>query len=309
MRVFDVLTPALASSELATLGVGVASEDLSLVRRDVKWIAQLPGDRAAWFAATDEGGVVMTRERRVLRVLERRCRFSAPRVVIESTDGAVDVRVTVPGPHDADAVFERVRNEPGAAERIGAEIGNILADLHSNVEAADVAGWLPDETSWPEPRDWIEERLPRVVHDRTLQARANALMQAYERETQNTPPRDRALVHSDLGFHNIVVDRKSLNVRGVFDWEAACWADRHFDFRYLLVDGERTDLLDSAVATYEEATGCVISRSRVRLYNAACAITYLAFRDGVSADQLSCGRTLAEDIAWTHQAIARAERG
>jgi aminoglycoside phosphotransferase (APT) family kinase protein len=134
-------------------------------------------------------------------------------------------------------------------------------------------------------------------------------MQAYERETQNAPPRDRVLVHSDLGFHNIVVDRESLDVRGVFDWEAACWADRQFDFRYLLVDGQRTDLLDAAVATYEAATGCVISRSRVQLHTAACAITYLAFRDGASADQPSCGRTLAEDIAWTHEAIARAERG
>jgi hypothetical protein len=145
LRVFDVLTPAWASSELATLGIVVAPEAISLVRRDVKWVAQLPGDRAAWFAATDEGGVVMTRERRVLRVLDRRCRFSAPRVVIESTDGAVDVRAIVPGTHDVDAVFERVRNEPRAAERIGAEIGNILADLHSNVEAAAAAGWLPHE--------------------------------------------------------------------------------------------------------------------------------------------------------------------
>jgi hypothetical protein len=88
LRVFDVLTPALASSELATLGIAVAPNDLSLVRRDVKWIAQLPGDRAAWFAASDE---------------------------------------------------------PGSAKRIGAEIGNILADLHSNVEAAAAAGWLPHE--------------------------------------------------------------------------------------------------------------------------------------------------------------------
>jgi aminoglycoside phosphotransferase (APT) family kinase protein len=304
-----MLTPALASSELATVGIAVAPEAISLIRRDVKWVAQLPGDRAAWFAATDEGSLVMTRERRVLRLIERRCRFSAPRVVIESADGAVDVRVTVPGAHDVDAVFERVRNEPGAAERVGAAIGNILADLHSNIGAEDVAGWLPSEPSWPEPRGWIEERLPRVVPDRTLQARASAVMQTYERQTQNTAQRDRALVHSDLGFHNAIIDPESLDVRGVFDWEAACWADRHLDFRYLIVDDGRTDLLDAAAAAYEAATGCSISHSRVYLYNAACAITYLAFRDGVSADQLSCGRTLAEDIAWTQQAIARAERG
>lgn len=61
-------------------------------------------------------------------------------------------------------------------------------------------------------------------------------------------------------------------------------------------EAEREDMLDSALEVYEPATGLQISRDRVRLYNAACAISYLAFRIGTAPDQKSCGRTLSEDL-------------
>jgi len=47
-----------------------------------------------------------------------------------------------------------------------------------------------------------------------------------------------------------------------------------------------------------------IDRSRVRLYNAACAISFLAFRRGVPPDARSCGRTLAEDLRWVRFALS-----
>jgi hypothetical protein len=43
----------------------------------------------------------------------------------------------------------------------------------------------------------------------------------------------------------------------------------------------------------------------VILYNAASAITFLAYRAGTAPDERSCGRTLAQDLAWTRQAVAR----
>jgi hypothetical protein len=76
------------------------------------------------------------------------------------------------------------------------------------------------------------------------------------------------------------------------------WADRHHDFRYLLFDDERQAMLDAALEVYESAIGRSLSRSRIRLHNAACAASYLAFRLGTPPEQHSCGRSLAEDLSW-----------
>jgi aminoglycoside phosphotransferase (APT) family kinase protein len=130
-------------------------------------------------------------------------------------------------------------------------------------------------------------------------------MARYEAALHATPEDDRVLVHTDLGLHNVSIDAGTLMVRGVFDWESSCWADRHLDFRYLTFDLSHDALLDAAITAYEVATGRRLSRTRVHLYNAACAIGYLAFRDGIPADVVWCGRTLEEDLHWTRHAIAR----
>jgi aminoglycoside phosphotransferase (APT) family kinase protein len=78
--------------------------------------------------------------------------------------------------------------------------------------------------------------------------------------------KDRALVHGDVGLHNLAFDLATDTVNGIFDYDSAAWADRHHDFRYLLFDVDREDMLDSALEVYEPATGRQISRDRVRLY-------------------------------------------
>jgi aminoglycoside phosphotransferase (APT) family kinase protein len=116
---------------------------------------------------------------------------------------------------------------------------------------------------------------------------------------------DNALVHGDIGLHNLALDPLSDAVNGIFDYDSAAWADRHHDFRYLIFDMDREDMLDSALEVYQSATGLQISRNRVRLYNAACSISFLAFRMGTPPHQKSCGRTLAEDLKWVHSASRR----
>ena len=66
---------------------------------------------------------------------------------------------------------------------------------------------------------------------------------------------DRALVHGDVGLHNLAFDPQSDTINGIFDYDGAAWADRHNDFRYLLFDVAREDMLDSALEVYEPATG------------------------------------------------------
>jgi aminoglycoside phosphotransferase (APT) family kinase protein len=129
------------------------------------------------------------------------------------------------------------------------------------------------------------------------------VIERYEAVSVGT--KDRALVHGDVGLHNLAVDPLTDTVNGIFDYDSAAWADRHHDFRYLLFDVDREDMLDSALEVYESDTRHQISRDRVRLYNAACAISYLAFRLGTPPDQRSCGRTLAEDLQWVRAALSK----
>lgn len=114
------------------------------------------------------------------------------------------------------------------------------------------------------------------------------------------------LVHTDVGFHNLAIDGESRTVQGVFDYDGAAWADRHHDFRYLVFDVDRHDMLDAACAVYEPVVGRPIRRDRVLLYNAASAVTFLAYRAGHAPEERWCGRTLAEDLRWSRDAIARA---
>jgi len=165
-----------------------------------------------------------------------------------------------------------------------------------------VAASLGRRVAWPENRTWIGERLPRVIDDGGLIRALIDVIEEYERLAVNTP--DRVLVHADMGFHNLAFS-ESDEVNGAFDYDGAAWADRHHDFRYLLFDTDREDMLEAALRVYEPAVGRSLDRTRIRLYNAACGICYLAFRAGVPAEQIWCGRTQAEDIRWVRAALAR----
>lgn len=300
---YETLTPERACDALAELGMPVAPRDVALERRDGRWLARLPGERLAWFAATEPARAALAAERRLLRLLTVRCGFAVPRVLLEAPDGGFDVRTMVPGLCDPHGVYARVREDVEAAARLGRSIGAAMAELHTRVDAADVAGWLPDEPDWPEPRAWIAERLPRVVADGELHARADEVMARYE--SVEVADGDRALVHTDLGFHNLGVDPETFGILGIFDWEDACWADRHLDFRRLVGPDDDQPLLDAALAVYEPATGRALSRERILLHNAAVAVSHLAFRDSVAPDARWAGRTLDEDLAWTRLALSR----
>jgi hypothetical protein len=51
----------------------------------------LPGERIAWFPAPELGNQRLAIERRVLRLLEERCSYQAPRILFVS-DSGFDVR-------------------------------------------------------------------------------------------------------------------------------------------------------------------------------------------------------------------------
>src|SRR5258706_8805940 len=208
-------------------------------------------------------------------------------MLFESEQGW-DLRAPVPGICDPWELHRRAVADASLARRLGRAIGALLVEQHTRIFESDVAGWLPARPVWPEPGDWIRQRLPRVIDDRGLLATIDDVLDAYERTAIGVD--DRALVHGDLGLHNIATDPRTTDLRGVFDYDDAAWADRHHDFRYLLFDDRRQDALDAALEVYEPALGRPLRRDRVRLYNAACAASYLAFRLGTRPEQRSCGR-------------------
>jgi hypothetical protein len=288
---------------LKSAGIDATPDVLAMEPREGRQLVRLPGDRLAWFAEGERGRTVIARERRVLQLVAARCTFAVPTVVFASPDDTFDVRASVPGLVDPWGVFEKVKDDRALAERMGAEIGAILAEQHARITATDVEGWLPLRVPWPEPSAWILERLPRVVTDDALIASIRDLLERYDAVPVTDD--DRALVHNDVGFHNLALDPDTYAVRGIFDYEGATWADRHHDFRYLLFDAGHEEMLDAALAVYEPAVGRKLLRDRIRLYNAAAAASFLAYRDGVPPDQRWCGRTLVQDLAWVRYASER----
>ncbi len=144
-----------------------------------------------------------------------------------------------------------------------------------------------------------------MIDGRALHGAVDRIIARFEDSQDVVPDAERVVEHSDLGVHNILIDRDTLAVRGIFDWEGTCWADRHVDFRHLVFDGDEHHLFDAARGAYEARAGAHISRARVLLQNAAMAATYLGFRYGVAPEEKWCSRTLDEDLRWTRAAIAR----
>jgi hypothetical protein len=305
MAVFGDLTAESACRALCGAGVSCSPKELQISAREERWSVSLPDGRIAWFPASETGSNRLAAERRVLQLLAERCSFQVPRILSVSECG-LDLRRMVPGRYDPWGLYERCQADTALVRRIGRWLGRSLAEQHAGIGERDVAGWLPQRVPWPEEGAWIRERLPRVLDDKNFVRALVCVIAVYEATSVDAG--DRVLVHGDVGLHNLALDPETDAVNGIFDYDSAAWADRHDDFRYLLFDEDREDMLNAALEVYEPAVGRRLDRDRIRLYNAACAISYLAFRAGTPPEQKSCGRTLAEDLRWARAALVKLER-
>ncbi len=293
------MTPEEVAAWLRGAGLDIAVGEICVEARENRWLARLPGERMAWFPMNPTGAARLGRERAVLRVIAARCEFRVPRLLHEDVAGW-DLRAAVTGVYDPPTLYRRVLAEPGLAARLGADIGRAIAEQHLKIGLADFPA-IPDRPSWPPPDDWLWARLPRVVRGDDLMARLKACLDRYAGAQDGT----RVLTHGDLGLHNLVLDPTTEGLAGIFDYDGAALGDRHHDFKYLVLDQGAQGLLEAAISAYEPLTGADIDRRRVWLYNTACGIGFLAFRDGHAADEAWCGRTLAEDLAWVENGLAR----
>jgi hypothetical protein len=265
-------------------------------------VVELGDDCFAFVARDAAGRSVLVRERAVLSAISGKLSVAVPRVLWVDAGGDVDVRRGVGGLVDPFGLYARACEDAGYAAAIGAQIGGVLAELHVVVMADELRAMLPRRVSWPEPSGWIRERLPRVIDEQGLVAAIDRALRRFD--SFAAPEEDRRLVHADVGLHNLAFDPSGRELRGMFDFAEAAWADRHWDLRHLVWRGRAAATLEAAIGSYAAAGGGALSRARVVLYNAATAFSYLAFRDGVAAEQRWCGRTLAEDLAWTRDVLA-----
>lgn len=257
----------------------------------------LPNDKVAWFPTTAEGQRLLVKERRVLRLLERYCHFSAPRVIYEDDTGW-EVRTFVRGMVRPTALVERIRGDSKFAHLLGEDLGRILAEQHTGVPPEEFGGWLPRVKDWPRHEDL--RHLPEIIQDAKLLGRIQLALERRAAIRDDHP----VLVHTDLGVHNIVVDPDTLRLAGVIDYEGAVFGDRHQDFSLMVFQQHEEPVLEGALSAYEPATGMKIDRDRVLLLNAVAAIGFLGFRYGHPPEEVWCGRTLDQDLAWAHEALA-----
>jgi hypothetical protein len=93
----DSLTPEIAQDFLKQAGLSVEPDEVQVEAREARWVVHLPRNQMSWFAMSEEGYRRLCHERKVLKLLEAKCSFSAPRIFYESSDGLFDIRVKVPG--------------------------------------------------------------------------------------------------------------------------------------------------------------------------------------------------------------------
>jgi aminoglycoside phosphotransferase (APT) family kinase protein len=288
-----------AQVALSEAGLVQGDQALECYARENRIALRLSDDRIAWFPTSEEGRARLRKERRVLRLLEAYCHFAAPRVLHEDQTGW-DLRRMVRGAVRPPELRERIQCDSRFAHLFGQDLGRILAEQHACIPSTDLEGWLPRTPGWPRPADL--PHLVEVVQDPKLLERIDLALERRAAIEDRHP----VLVHADLGLHNVVVDPDTLRVIGVFDYEGAAFGDRHQDFAYMVFQQHEEAMLAGAVAVYEPAVGTKVDRSRVLLLNAVAAIGFLAFRHGHPREEAWCGRTLAQDLAWTHTALSQA---
>lgn len=296
------MTPVEVVEALREAGLDLRPGEIALEIHGDRVAVRLPGDRMAWLPANARGREHLEIERRVLKLLNERCTFRIPKLLF-CGHGGWDLRTLAPGEVDPTGYAARLKADAALLLRTARFLGSALAEQHSRIQQADVASWLPRVVSWPMARETLQAQVPLVIDDAELRGRIARAMAAYW--SQEVDERDRALVHADLGLHNLAFDPTTGDATGLFDYGDAAWVDRHHDFRYLVFGAIPDALLDATLRAYAELTGLALRRDRILLYNAACAISHLAFRVGSAPEEEVAGRTLAQDLVWTRWALKR----
>jgi aminoglycoside phosphotransferase (APT) family kinase protein len=287
-----------------------ADADVSVVQRlerENRQMFLLSNGLMAIIADNMAGQQDMRRERRILGLLgSKDLSFQIPEILSVSTDQMAELRRPVQGDVDHQRILDAVTADHTVAKSIAGQAATILVELHQAISIDEALQLVPSSYRWPPSIDWVTQRLPGVTDDQPLIASCLEIINLLH----DRPPQEQSVFcHGDFGFHNLAFSPGHFEIQGVFDFGEASFNPPEWDLRYLTFDPNDTDdlILDSALEIYQAAANRKIDKHLILVYNAVSAITFLAYRTGIPAHQLWCGRTLNDDLAWTRLAIDKAK--
>jgi aminoglycoside phosphotransferase (APT) family kinase protein len=298
MRVFPEVTSSAIAAALAEAGEEPSPEALAPKRHDWRWHVRLPGDRLLVVPIDEVGAQRLARERHLLAALAPRVSFAVP-LPLGDLDGPLDLRRRVPGETGMQHHWSTLE-DPVLATAYAGDLARVLAELHlafTAAEAAELTGaFRPDTYPLPPERlAAVVPSLPAEVH-----TRLGGALDLYVEIL--AAPADPVLVHGDIGTHNLAFDPVTRRVTGLFDFEEASCADRHFDFKYLPSYGPR--VLKLVLDDYRDRTGVAIDVPRMRILHLMTALSFWAWRedDPEAHDRLS-SRNRDQALAWVGLAL------
>src|SRR5262249_31314687 len=280
------------------LALALKPENVKLEFREWRWVARLPGERIAFIPETIEAAQRLARERAVLQALANRVSFAIPHPEFFDPDTLIDVRRKVPGLTGRHLHAEALAKlEFGGA--LAMAMGKMLAELHCALPRAEGVPLGLGSPEWPLPVEKMRRSLRGLV-DTELEATMYRVLDLYEATI--VPEGDLVLIHGDFGSHNFAFDPESHRLCGLFDFDGVALADRHLDLKYLPSYGEA--IMAKTLAVYRQQTAVEISIERIRLYHAAAAMSFLAWRvDEPQAHDNRSGRTFEQAVAWVREAV------
>jgi len=186
---------------------------------------------------------------------------------------------------DINSVLER---DPAARRAIAFDLAGFLGRLHG-MGVDDV----PVRRGGPTPAGELAAyfRQWRGYWDECRPADLGVIPRAFDLLETRLPRAERlSLIHSDVGFHNILVDRGRISA--VLDWEFSHLGEPEEDLAYCRPAVEALAPWDLFIERYHAAGGPAVSADRLRAYRlwrgvrnaTCCALGLQAFNRGLNTD-------------------------
>jgi hypothetical protein len=132
------LTAEAACEALRGAGMACSPADTQIIAREERWAVSLPGERIAWFPASELGNKSLPSSV-AFCLLAEQCSYQAPQILFVSACGLMFAKWF--WRCDPWGLFHRCKADSRLAQRISRSIGIILAES-STQNCQSRRGWL-----------------------------------------------------------------------------------------------------------------------------------------------------------------------
>ena len=295
-KCFDALAVGAPVSRAVALAIR-AGVDAPVVRaeaRDERVVIEFPA-HIAWVALGTSASARLRLEDAVLRVLRGRLPVAIPMPILASEE--VCLRTKVSGQSGLE-FHQSVMKDPALGAAYAVEIGTLCAAIHSALPGSEVDALVAAGLPTTPVLDLDDVLRAARAFGEPRAGRALALVDSYQ--ARSVTRTDCTFLHGDLGSHNLIVDDDG-RISGLFDFEEACFGDRHHEFRWLPSFGE--DFMARAFAAYQQEKDAIVDVDRVRRLHALIAMAQLGWGLRAPDQHHRTGRTVAETRHCAERAV------